>query len=69
MALLVAGYGACRKNDDVSLVERDVPMIVDGDPRQGSHRLALGAGGEAEHLARPIVLGLAVADLDTGGDT
>ena len=49
---LVAGDGARRKNDDVALVQLHLGMLVLGDARDGSTRLALAAGAQQNHFVR-----------------
>ena len=66
--LFVAGNGARRQHDGVVRTDLHVAVIVDRNPRQRRHRLALGAGRHAQHVLGGIAADVGIANLHAGGD-
>ena len=62
--LLVARNRPRREHDDVVGRELDEAVVVDGNARQRRLRLALRAGGDAQHVLRGVVRHVGVADLE-----
>ena len=66
--LFVAGNGARREDDGVVGPELHEPVIVDRDPRQGRHRLALRSGRQAQDVLGRVAVDVGVADLHARRD-
>ncbi len=66
--LLVARNFTRREHHDVLRLQPDVPVVVDGDPRERRLRLPLGAGAQAHDVLRREVPDVAVLDLHARRD-
>jgi hypothetical protein len=66
--LLVARNRARRQHDGVLGTDFDRAVVVDRDARQRRHRLALGSGGQAQHVLRGVAADFRIANLDPGGN-
>ena len=66
--LFVARNLPRREHHHVVVLNLDVPVIVDGDPRQRGLRLSLRAGADDDDVLRREVADVAVANLHAGRD-
>ena len=57
--------GTGGEHDDVARSERDVPVLIDGDPRQGSERFALRSSNDAEYTMGREAIDVGFRDLET----
>ncbi len=68
IAFSLPGIDARRQDHGVVRADLHVAVVVDRDPRQRRHRLALRAGAEAQDVLRRVARHVGVADLHAGGN-
>ena len=68
IAFSLPGISRAENTTTSSGAELDVPVVVDGDPRQRRLRLALRPGADADDVLRRVAADVAVANLHAGRD-